>query len=313
MKKHKMFFGILVPEEKLRNAMELYPGKTRNEVREILYREIKKKLLPGFAVSVFFLLLATCTGQRRQEEGILRPEPGKEPVSVQIQINLETGVAKLPLRIGALEYEENRIEELHREAEKYLEEAVKGENISFENVVQDLVFPTTLPLTGGDIVWSTDAPWLVTTEGKVLNHGLDASEAVEITARISYGSESRIFSKVITVFPMVHTEEELLLQKVQRELALWEKETRTRERIFLPEEVMGYPIQHEKDTVFGTGSFMVVLAVVIPLLLYFGYYEKLDTRRKKKKEQAEGCYPEFVTKLSSDGRNFCTAVVCTIG
>ena len=46
MKQGKVFSAILVPEGKLRDAMELYPGKSREEVRELLYGEVKKKLLP---------------------------------------------------------------------------------------------------------------------------------------------------------------------------------------------------------------------------------------------------------------------------
>ena len=38
--------------------------------------------------------------------------------------------------------------------------------------------------------------------------------------------------------------------------------------------------------------------MVVPLLLYSGYFGSLDTRRKERKEQAENCYSEFITKLS---------------
>lgn len=298
MKKKTVFLRLLVPEGKLRDAMELYPGKTREEVRGLLYTEVKKKLLPGIAAMVFFLILAVLTVQKPQEEGILRPAPGKGAVSVQVQVELENGPVKLPLSIGALEYEESKIEELHWEAQQYLEGVVAGKNESLEKVTQDLEFPTTLPRTGGDIAWSTDAPWLVTAEGELLNHGLEAPETVEITAKISYGSEVRVFSRKITVYPAVYTGEELLLQRVQRELVTKEEETRTGEYFFLPEEVLGYPVRQAENPGFSAAGFFVLLAVVIPLLLYSGYFGSLDTRRKERKEQAEGCYPEFVTKLS---------------
>ena len=43
---------------------------------------------------------------------------------------------------------------------------------------------------------------------------------------------------------------------------------------------------------------MVLLAVVVPILFYFGYFEMLDTKRKERKRQAEECYTEFVTQIS---------------
>ena len=99
MKKNIRFNRLLVPEGKLRDAMELYPGKTREEVRELLYGEVKKKLFPGMIAAAFFLASAVFAGQKPEEAGILRPEPGKEPISVQVQINLESGVTELPVSI----------------------------------------------------------------------------------------------------------------------------------------------------------------------------------------------------------------------
>lgn len=289
---------LLVPEGKLRDAMELYPGKTREEVRKLLYSEVKKKLVPGIAASLFFLVLAVFAGKKPPEKGILRPAPGKEAIAARIQIDLGTGRKELSVNIGALEYEDSRIDELHREAELYLEEAVPDENESLERVTQGLYFPTTLPLTGGKIVWSTDTPRLVTAKGEVLNYGLENPEQAQITAKIYYGSEVRVFSKSITIYPAVFTEEELLLQKVQKELAVMEEETRTSERFFLPEKVFGYPVQQTVSAGFGKTGFLILLSVAVPLLLYSAYFGSLDTRRKERKEQAEGCYSEFVTKLS---------------
>ena len=60
---------LLVPEGKLRDAMELYPGKTREEVRKLLYSEVKKKLVPGIAASLFFLVLAVFAGKKPPEKG----------------------------------------------------------------------------------------------------------------------------------------------------------------------------------------------------------------------------------------------------
>ena len=298
MKNNIRFSGLLVPEGKLRDVMELYPGKSREEVRELVYGEVKKRLLPGIIAAIFFLVLAAVMGQKPKEEGILRPAPGKESMSVQVQINLESSVTELPVSIGALEYEENRIEELHREAESYLSEVILGENESFEKITEKLYFPTTLPQTGSNISWSTDAPWLVTTEGVVLNYELEIPETVEIIAKISYGSEERFFSKIIIVYPAIYTEEELLLQKIQQELSFQEKESRTQERFFLPKEILGYSIRQSEDFDLNETGFLVILAVTIPLLFYSSYFGNLDTRRKKRKEQAESCYSEFVTKLS---------------
>lgn len=289
---------LLIPEGKLREAMELYPGKTREEVREVLFRELIRRLWPGGVASILFLVLAVLNGGKTEEAGVIRPSPGKPAISAQVQLALEGGWKRFSVEIGALEYEESHVEELHREAEEYLTKVVPGKNESLLKVTQNLFFPVKHPSTGEKIYWTTDAPWIVTAEGEVLNEELDNPTEVTVTAEISYGSECRYFSRVVTVFPAVYTGEEAILRTVQSELSAMEKTSRTEEKFMLPQTVNGYRVEEIKEDDFGARAFFLLLAVALPLLLYSGYYGGLDTRRKKRKELAESCYTEFVTKLS---------------
>ena len=299
MKQAERFARLLVPEGKLREALELYPGKTRDEVRRILAKEVGKRLLPGGILAVLLVVFALCAGKEVSvEEGILRPAPGQPGKVIQVLLELETGWKRIPVEIGALQYTPEQAEALHREAEKYLEEVVPGNNESLEAVTEALAFPEILPSTGGEIYWSTDAPWLITSEGEVLNEALEEEQQVEIRAEISYGSESGIFSRIVTVYPAVLTEEEALLKAVREELEAKEQASRTSERFVLPESVQGYLTKQESSSGMNSKAFLFLLATAIPLFLYSGYFSGLDTKRKERKEQAERCYPEFVTKLS---------------
>ncbi len=299
MKKSRWFQTILVPEKKLRDAMELYPGKTREEVRELLFPEVANRLLLGSMIAVVFLIGAVASGKTKTvDTGIMRSSPGGTSTLVQVQLELESGWKTLPVEIGPLEYAEEQIEELHREAEAYLENVVPGENESFDKITVNLNFPGTLPATGGDIYWTTDAPWLISSEGEVLNGDLTGPEEVRITAEISYGSEYRCFSKVVTVYPAIYTGEEAILREVQLELSDWEKATRTSEQVILPESVLGYSLEQVSVQNFSFSAFLVLLAVSVPMLLLSAYFSSLDTRRKERKELVEACYTEFVTKLS---------------
>lgn len=298
MKKEGLFRKLLVPEGKLRDAMELYPGKTREEVRTLLYKEVLNRLRPGIIAAAAFLLMALLLSGKTEEEGIIRPLPGNKSVSARIQVELENGWSIFPLEIGALEYEEGRIEELHREAEQYLTTVVPGENEGFDKITEALVFPNKLPATGEEIYWTSDAPWLVTDEGEVLNEELEEPQSVQITAEVSYGSEHRYFSRVITVYPAVYSEEETVLRAVQSELSREENASRRSERFMLPNEILGYRIELVEMEGFSAPVFLALVAVVVPALLYSGYFGNLDTRRKQRKELMESCYTEFITKLS---------------
>lgn len=293
------FRRLAVPEGKLRDALELYPGKTREEVRRILAKEVGKRLLPGGVLAAFLVVLALCTGKEvSEEEGILRPSPGQPNAVVQFQLETENGWKRIPIEVGALQYTPEQVEALHREAETYLTEVVPGNNESLEKVTESLFFPEILPSTGGEIYWSTDAPWLITSEGEVLNETLEEEQRAEIRAEISYGSESRVFSRTVTVCPAVLSDEEVLLRSIRKEIEEKEQASRTSERFVLPESVQGYPIERVSSAGMNSKAFLLLLAMAIPLFLYSGYFSGLDTKRKERKEQAENCYPEFVTKLS---------------
>lgn len=299
MKKSDWLKTLLIPEKKLREVLELYPGKMRDEVRKALFSELGRRLAVGVSVSAVLLVLALVSGREAaQEPGIVRPAPGAAAASVQVQLQIAEEWKSIPLEIGPREYEEARIEELHLEAKEYLAEVVPGENESLNRVTRSLYFPESYPVTGGKIYWTTDAPWLVTAEGEVLNTALTEAVSVQITAEIFYGSESRFFSEVVTVYPAVFTEEEVLLQKIQRELTKQEQASRKASHFILPEAVFGYRTRQEEGAKVGISGFLILLALTVPLFVYSNYFGNLDARRKERKEQAEGSYTEFVTKLS---------------
>ena len=132
MKREEQVQKLLIPEKKLREAMELYSGKTWEEVRQRLYHELGKRMLAGCLAAAAILLLAGFSGKNvTVKPGVQRPGSGEAPVSMQIQVELEDRWKNISLEIGSLEYEESRIEELHEEAVRYLAETVPGENKSF--------------------------------------------------------------------------------------------------------------------------------------------------------------------------------------
>lgn len=291
----------LIPEQKLRDAMELYPGKLRNEVKELLWKELVKKLIPGIGLAVLLLIMSVFIKKEPTEEsGRVRPKPGAATVSEEVQLVLEQGIKEITLPIFAREYEEAELEVLAQAAERFLEEVVPKNNFSFENVTTHLYFPMQLPkeLGGGEISWSTDAPELVSTDGTVFNEELLEAESVEIMAKLTFGSEYRYFSRVLTVYPMVYSEEEAIQRAVEKELLKQEQESRTKEEFLLPEIVLGHPVQWKKKEQMEAGAFFVLVAVLVPVYMYANYFSNLDKQRKHRKEQAENCYTEFITKLS---------------
>ena len=291
--------NVLISEQRLRDAMELYPGKTRLEVQELVFSGLLKKLVPGLGLMVVILMAAFLAGRKdTKETGILRPEPGAAAITEQVLLQTEEGTQELELVVAPREYTEAELEELYIAATEYLEKTILGDNEAFSRVKTNLYFPSRLPelVGGGSLDWSTDAPWLVESDGTVLNEALEGEKTVTITATMSYGTEVRYFTQAVLVCPVEYTGMEAVCKEAEEELRRQEQEERTEERFELPREVLGYPLflQEKHD---GSVFFMLV-AFLVPVFFYSSFFSDLDTKRKQRKEQAESGYVEFVTKLS---------------
>lgn len=290
---------LLIPDGKLRSAMELYPGKTREEVGKILLKEVTGKVKLGGCLALVFLMFAFLMGNAEKTgEGIPRENPGGTGKIVRLQIEMRDGLQELQMEVGAREYKTEEIEKLYSAAEKYLEKEMTGENKTCSHVTKALCFPEILPNAGETVEWSTDAPWLVTYTGEVLNAELSEPEQVLVTAKVWYGSEYRSFSRMVTVYPAELTAKEKEIREITKELLALERSSRTKENFVLPETVGGYPVLQKESSSRNAGLFFCFLALLVPILLYCGYFEKLEARKKERKEKAEHCYTEFVTKFS---------------
>ena len=73
-------------------------------------------------------MLAFVLASGKQEiSGTERPAPGKAAVSKQVLLKLDEEWQTLTLPVGAMEYEEAQIEQVHQAAEAYLEEIIAGD------------------------------------------------------------------------------------------------------------------------------------------------------------------------------------------
>lgn len=290
---------ISVSEQKICMAMGVYPGKTKKEVKELLESELTKYLvfvLP-FSIMLFLgavLLFVTKTGE---ETGIKRPGAGSEAVMQKVQIETETGWKEIEILIAPREYTQEEVEVLHEEVKEKLDGILLGSNTGFEEIQQSLCFPK-IVLEMFPVDWSTDALWLVDSKGQVHNESLSEARRVTVWATIYYGEEFRRYEKIITVIPKVYTPEEQSLMEAEEKLKYWETVTRTESEPDFPEEVDGKRVRISTKDRWAPVGFLLMLSVLLPVLVYRFYFEKLEERRKQRIAEAGKRYTEFVTKLS---------------
>lgn len=291
--------SIPLPERLLETASRLMPGKTENEVARQVKKTLAGRMLPAILLS--FILLAAAffgnrVGQEKEITTVLRPEAWEKSRIQKIEVQEEEEWKTIELEIFPWEYTQEQIRLLQEKAERILDDIVFSENTGQKRIEQNLIFPETV-LETCQVEWSTDHPGIITAEGVVNNKELQEETAVTIMAKIFYGEEFRRYERQVTVVPKTYSSKELSDMQIQEELERIEEEGRTEKEISFPTALFGKKIRLQTDKNNGYG-FLALVAVFLPLAVYRGFTEELEKKRKRREQQAEKAYAEFVTKLS---------------
>lgn len=303
MKNHigKRLFCRIIGEERVLAAMPLYSGKTREEVRERLASEVLRRI--GFVmltgVVLILISLALPKGEEEENQRLLkRPAAGGAPMKIPLLLETEEGLLEGELELGAYQYTDEEIEELHKKTEEQLKNSISGTNTDLLHVTEGLYFPEELPELSARLSWHSDHPQLVTATGEVKNEELLEPVEVTVEAKIFYGEEYRIWEQQITVLPKTYTKTELAYREGMAALKEQEITERTSEHFFLPETVFGMRLLlPEKKSIPMPLVCMGLLAVMLPAA-YYGYFSDMETKKKKRAKEAKEAYQEFMTRLS---------------
>ena len=295
-----MFLKLLISDKKLQEISNLYFGKTRKELREQLGKELLKKLVPVLFLSISLIVIAISflVVKETVSISIERPTFGTVAIKKEFVLEMEDRDYPIELEIAPEEYLEEEIELLHQKAEAYLDSVILAENKSFSEVSKDLYFPSYIQETGEEIRWRTEVPWIISSKGQVTNEELEKETQLEIKAEIFYGSEYRVYERLVTVVPKVYTEQEQKVVQAIEYLQQLEQESRTETYLQLPEEVLGWKLVQKEDGTLKKELFLILLAIVLPILVHSRFFGNLEKLQKQRKEQAENSYSEFITKLS---------------
>lgn len=291
----------MIKEERIIDAMPLYSGKTREEVRELLASELLRRAGLIMAAGAIMLILSfTLPAAEGEEENRLleRPKAGELPSKIPVLLETEEGFLEGELELGAYQYTDEEIEELHKKAEEQLRSSISGTNEDLLHVRERLQLPEDLPELSARLSWHSDHPQLVTSAGEVKNEELLEPVSVMVEAKIFYGEEYRIFEQQITVLPKAYTKTELSYREGMAALQEQEIAERTRKGFLLPETVLGMRLLLPEKTKISVSAICTALLAVVFPAAYYGYFSDVEAKKKKRIKEAKGAYQEFVTRLS---------------
>lgn len=292
-----------ISENRIMNAMSLYPGKSRQDVISILENGLKKRMLLMSILAVVTFILFVLLGKMREENEagsnvIQRSNVNGNVRNVSVRIGNDTGWSDGTIEVKPYEMTDEEIDEMQAQICQILDERVINSNSSYDDVKTNLLFPAELDGYPVLIDWSSDRPDVLNGYGEVKNEDIESGINVLIRGKINYGDEFRIYERLITVCPPERDENGRIIRSGFNEIKTLEEAGRNEREFVVPESVGGLNVEvleNKSVSMIEIGAF---ISVIIMVYAYSSYFSTLTTKRKERLMKAEYAYKDFVSKLS---------------
>lgn len=258
-------------------------------------------------VMLYFVYLWISGNQ--QIEQIERPLAHEEAQRVALKAGKQDDVFYLQIEPVLLTREEAnaRLSELLEVLDMY----ILGENVSLDQIQEDLIFPEAIEGYPFEIYWKTDHDELIDATGKVNRKGLMEDSIVILTASFYYGEWAWSEQFGVLVQKELLTEQE----RYTRELGEFLKEAEVLQResrvLELPEAFKEEPLYYQKVEEDYTILLLIALIFVAGVAVWIGQDQDLHNSRSKRQEVFSTEYVSFAGSLSlyiSAGVNLQTAM-----
>lgn len=217
-----------------------------------------------------------------------------------LSLRLENGKEiPITIRVDERMYSEEEIEGFFQEAREKIPKAILGENTSLDAVWTDLNFITQLENNPVTIEWLTSDGAFLTAMGERTEKdlGSEGKKNLIVTACLSCQDQEDVLEIPISLTEKNKNSEEAFLEKVQKEVAKRQEESRTEAEFSLPEEIDGSSLTWIRKNQMSIGG-MVFLIFLLGGLAYWKEEKNLEKREEKRKQQMLLDYPEVVSKLT---------------
>lgn len=274
--------------------------KARSGVLDYLTEKIAGTLSVLFWGTGICILAAVILdgGKDAKTTWVLRPSYGEgtAETSLTVEMEGENEIFKIPLEIQERQYTDSELDRLFASAKDSLETVILGDNESLDEVRSPLKFPASFAQGAIKAEWFTDPADLLDDTGQLVGEADEKGSLAEVLVRFSCQDREESCSFFVRVFPPVRTEREALLQSIKDAFKRADEESRSREKITLPDEAEKRKLSWESSR----ESFVPVLAVLVlaaALCIQVKEDEKLRREVRDKKLGLRMDYPAFLYKM----------------
>ncbi len=288
-------------EIRLREDMRiLYPSNAADMIRRHRAERISALLFLGFLGAIFGLLV-TMAGQMQRrvtKEGwVWRNSYGQGTARIELQVEGEEEDRRLQVEVEERKYTRKQLEEMRQELRAVLEEELKGENESLDEVRSALFLPSWEEGFPFRITWESGDYGRIKNDGSVTNADVGKEgEVIWMKATLTYFEDKWEERFPVRVCPPVLTEDEIMQNRILEEIRKRDEESAYDEGFSLPDREGDEPLQwveHRSDN-----SLILFAVFLMAGLAQYGLPDRdLRKRMEERREQLLRSYPEFISKL----------------
>jgi len=228
---------------------------------------------------------------------IERPDIGQDSIFVDVRLTDKNtkDTDTYSLEVSPREYTREEFNIVSGEAEKYIESVILGNNPSRDLVTENMVFPTSYQDTGLRIVWETDMPTVLGSDGRIVIEGDQKKERVNITATIKDENYSRVYETYAVV-----SREDALSNSDKAKVAMLniEGENRAGKEFVLPRELENVSIERNIETKDEKLTYVLIFGLVVITLMGLLKYKKLKEKGEERDEEISDAYYGFTNRLA---------------
>lgn len=285
-------------EERLR---ALYPGRKCGikEYYAARLAVVSAVLFWGIGAAVFAELAVGREEQATSGMNLSRPSYGEGDRETELEVFVEGEEegALLPIQISEREYTAEEIQRIFQKITAELEQKIKGENPSLEEVRSALTLPTSLYEGTVAVEWVISPADLLDSSGAMIREVKEEGEVVELRALLSYREQEAEYICFAHVYPPIRTEREALEKRLRDKVQQADEEGIHESELALPREVDGREISWAKPAVH-VGMSLAALVLVGAVLVWYYQEQSLAKKEKERKRQLILDYPEVLFKMA---------------
>lgn len=253
----------------------------------------KQKIFAAFLLLLVISLIADITQEGNVKNGAIeRAEIGGEEKEIELQLDIEGVVEDYNYKIEVLPVQPTK-----EEAEVYFEKAIAEIEEDFSNREDEIPLQETYAEGVVEADWSFEPFGIIDTEGNIRYEKVgEEGEMIQAKVTLSCGAYEKIYAFPFGVLPKEVTEEEALLQSVEKSL----QEQMTEEGsslVQLPSQLEDKAVYWSETKEYITPQILLLELLTLVLLWVVSKRKRIEDEQKRIAAM-EREYPDIVNQLS---------------